>query len=328
MKRASRSVLITGGNGALGFATAKYLAASGDGWHLLLTSRYGARAEAVAKHLRNETGNPNIEGGAFDLASLRAIRHFVKTLVERSDLPPLHALVLNAAIQVTLGTTYTVDGFETNFGVNHLGNFLLVNLLVPHLHAPGRIVFVTSGTHKPDDWLARATGVPAPRYRPPDMLAFPDKYPDPGAPRSPAALGRMRYATSKLCNVLTTYELARRLHGAGLGLTVNAFDPGLMPGTGLARDATPAERLLWNRVLPSLRFIPNVNTPEHSGRNLARLVLAPELANVTGKYFEGTAVRPSSKESYDVRKAKELWGGSAELVKLDVEELSVAIKLG
>lgn len=317
VNRACRSILITGGNGALGFATAKHVAASGGGWHVILTSRNRARAEASAEQLRKETGYPSIEGVTLDLASLQDVRRFIAALMARNDLPPLHALVLNAAIQVTSSTTYTTDGFETNFGVNHLANFLLVNLLIPHIRSPGRIVFVTSGTHKPDDWLARATGVPAPRYREPEKLAFPDKYPDLGARQAPAALGRMRYATSKLCNVLTTYELARRFGKANIDLTVNAFDPGLMPGTGLARDATPFEQLLWKRVLPALRFVPNVNTAERSGHDLAWLVLTPELLGVTGKYFGGTAVRPSSAESYDARKAEALWEGSANLVQLE-----------
>lgn len=316
-EHADKSFLITGGNGALGYATAKYLLRADPSGLLVITSRSRTGAVEAAAQLRQETGYEHIMGMSLDLASLSGIRDFVQRWVAQG-LPPLHALVLNAAIQATHPQSYTEDGFEMNFGVNHLGNFLLVNLLLPHLYRPGRIVFVSSGTHDPNDWLARATGVPVPRYRPPEQLAYPERYPDAGAPRNAASLGRMRYATSKLCNILTTYELSRKLAS---GITVNAFDPGLMPGTGLARDANPLEQLAWKRVLPALRFVlPNVNTPERSGENLSRLVLDPALRKVTGTYVALSAPRPSSAESYDRTKATELWAGSKKLVQLAAGE--------
>src|SRR5205807_7305075 len=105
--------------------------------------------------------------------------------------------------------------------------------------------------------------------------------------------GRRAYTTSKLCNVMFAYELSRRLRAHGRGtITVNAFDPGLMPGTGLARDYGPAQRFIWNYALPALRFIPGVNSANRSGRDLARLVLDPELESVSGKYFVGRKQDP------------------------------------
>jgi NAD(P)-dependent dehydrogenase (short-subunit alcohol dehydrogenase family) len=229
-----------------------------------------------------------------DLASLRSVRDFAASLEG-----PLHAIVCNAGIQLVGPTTFTEDGFETTFQVNHLAHFLLVALLRDRLAPDGRVVVVSSGTHDPD----QRTGMPAPRYTAAEELARP-------APSDSSAEGRRRYTTSKLCNVLFVYELARRAPVAA-----NAFDPGLMPGTGLARDYRPLQKLVWNRVMPALtRVVPNVNTPDRSGRALARLVTDPGLSAVTGAYFLGERPRGSSTASYDRDKARDLWETSERLL--------------
>ena len=130
--------------------------------------------------------------------------------------------------------------------------------------------------------------------------------------------------TSKLCNVLCADELDRRVKAMGLSrpdapIDVFAFDPGLMPGTGLARDYGPVLRFLWFSVLPpilpALRLvIGNIHTPAESGAALARLVLDPALAGQGGRYFEGTREIRSSAESYDETKAETLWAGSERLI--------------
>jgi len=131
-----------------------------------------------------------------------------------------------------------------------------------------------------------------------------------------------RYSTSKLCDVLYAYELARRLQIEGYStpehpITVNAFDPGMTPGTELSRDYGALMRFGWNVLLP---LMPGLKSKETSGKELARLVLDPELENITGKYFAGMEERASSEESYDQKKAAQLWEGSAQLVKLQVDE--------
>lgn len=317
-----QTAIITGGNTGLGFHCARAIAAAGAGWHVVIASRDRAKAAAAVERLIADTGNARIEALPLDLASLASVRRFAADLAARGG-PPLRAVVCNAGLQIVSGTTYTADGFETTFGVNHLGHFLLVNLLLRQLAAPARIVFVSSGTHDP----ARRTGMPAPRYRDARSLAWPDRHPDPEADGAgPGAIGRRRYTTSKLCNVLCAYELSRRLHGEGLStperpIAVTAFDPGLMPGSGLARDYGPLQRLVWRAVFPALRlFGPNVNSVGSSGKALARVVLDPALAGVTGMYFQGVTPVPSSTESYDERKAAELWETSAELVGLRPDE--------
>jgi hypothetical protein len=164
-------------------------------------------------------------------------------------------------------------------------------------------VFVASGTHDP----AKTTGMPAPRYTSAADLAHP-------ADDQPAD-GRRRYTTSKLCNVLFAYELDRRLGCGAKGVTVNTFDPGLMPGSGLARDYSAIGRWGWRYVLPLLRVLPNVNSARSSGARLAALVTDPRFDDVTGSYFEGKRPIPSSSDSYDREKALDLWETSERLLE-------------
>ncbi|HEX4250665.1 MAG TPA: SDR family NAD(P)-dependent oxidoreductase, partial [Pseudonocardia sp.] len=241
--RPAATVLITGGTGGLGRATATAIAAARRELTVVLTGRDASAAASVAGRISAETGG-DVRGLPLDLGSLDDVRRFGKELVA-APLPPLHAVLCNAGTQSVSGTARTADGFERTFGVNHLAHFLLVRELLPHLVAPARIVFVASGTHDP----AKRTGMPAPRYTTAAELADPavDSAPgaeepgaaerraeEPGAPGRPAAepgnaatIGRRYYTTSKLCNVLTTYELARRLPAERPGelITVNAFDP-------------------------------------------------------------------------------------------------------
>ncbi len=192
---------------------------------------------------------------------------------------------------------------------------------------PARIVFLSSGAHYPKDFLSQMSGVLPPRYTNARALAWPEKYPDSQVVNeSPKDAGTRRYSTSKLCDLFYAYELSRRLQSEGHStsehpITVNAFDPGLMPGTGLARDHGSLERFAWNVFLPMLRFvIPNVHSPGVSGKALARLVLDSTLENISGKYFEGMKERTSSDESYNQQEAADLWETSAELVKLQPTE--------
>lgn len=314
---AARTVIITGGNTGLGYQCARTIAADRS-WHVVIVSRDARRGSTAAEQLIAETGNPCIEALSLDLASLASVRAFADTYVDKS-LPPLRALVCNAGIQVAQGITYTVDGFETMFGVNHLGHFLLVHLLLRQLTAPARIVVVSSGTHDPDSPDGRFN---APVYRTAPSLAWPQR---PGAPQM---IGIRRYATSKLCNLLFAYELDRRLRAAGLStpaqsITVNAYDPGATPGTGLVRQYPALVRALWTapltaRLLRTLGL--RVYDPATTGAAMAQLVLDPALESVSGRYFHVHSEATSSHESHDSAKAQELWAASVAMVRLVPDE--------
>jgi NAD(P)-dependent dehydrogenase (short-subunit alcohol dehydrogenase family) len=308
----SRTVIITGGNTGLGYECARSLLADSR-WKVVLACRDHDRGQAAVERLRD--GMADAAGGSvssrveaidLDLCSLDSVRAFsqeVGTRLAASKLPPFHALVCNAGVQAGM--------IKSTFGINHLGHFLLVNLLLPSLSIPARIVVVASGVHDP----AQKSGMPAPAWNDPEALARGELGPA-AAHDSPATAGQRRYSTSKLANVLFTDELARRLP---TGMTAIAFDPGLMPGTGLAREYPAPLRWIWHHVLP--RAIPllrlllsaNIHTPAKSGAALARLVLHPAIEGRNGDYFEGMYVFPSSLESRDPALAAELWQASVEL---------------
>lgn len=310
-----KTVIITGGNTGLGYECAKELAQTQE-WYVIIACRDKTRADQAVTRLITETAHKHIEAMKLDLASLASVRQFVEAFSQH-QLPPLQAIVCNAGIQLVTGITYTIDGFETTFAVNHLGHFLLLNLLLPQLTPSARIILVSSGTHDP----AQRTGMPLPEYRNARLLAQPQL--DPAFNITDAGkFGRQAYTTSKLCNILCAYELARRLKTTHPMITVNAFDPGLMPGSGLARDYGIIQRFAWNFILPVLRlFMSNVNTISQSGKALARLVLDPQLATTSSQYFEGFKPIPSSQDSYNEQLAAELWQTSAELVQLNSPQI-------
>jgi light-dependent protochlorophyllide reductase len=308
---AHQSIIITGGNSGLGYQCAKAIAQSEREWHIIIASRNLHRVENAVSRLNTETGYPHIQGLELDLAYLQSVRNFVQRL-ERLNIPPLKGLVCNAGVQIVSGNTFTVDGFETTFGVNHLAHFLLVNLLLPQMAEDSRIVFVSSDTHDP----TTQTGMPAPRYESPHQMAFPleiNKLED------VRLIGQRRYATSKLCNLLGTYELARRLKCHPSTISVNAFNPGLMLDTQLARGYSTKQKLalLLNNFLPLLRQVLKFHNSQNMGQALALVVLNPDLDGVTGKYFDGFERGSSSPESHDERKAVELWDASKILAGLE-----------
>lgn len=295
-----KTAIITGANTGLGFECARALLESDPGWHVVLAVRDPGRGADAAARL-GHPGRTTVSG--LDLASLRSVREFADGVAQPGS-APVHALVCNAGLQVVSGARTTADGYDMTFGVNHLGHFALVQHLLGTLAVPARIVVVSSGTHDP----AKFTGMSAPRYTTADELLRPE--PD----RSTGQDGRRRYTTSKLCNMLFTYELDRRLGHGERGVAVNAFDPGLMPGSGLARDYSRGQRLAWRLLMPALRVLPGVNSTQRSGTHLAALVADPALDGVTGAYFAGARRIPSSKDSYDEDKAADLWRVSERLV--------------
>lgn len=300
---AASTVLITGGSSGLGQRTAAELAADPD-WHVVITGRDAQRTHAAATAI-------GAEAQLLDLGALDDVRSFAEGF-RAGERPPLRALICNAGVQNVSGRepVLSVDGYEETFAVNHLGHFLLVALLLDQLMPAARVVVVSSGTHDP----AQRTGVPSPRYTTAAELARADS--GWAAGDSPATAGRRRYSTSKLCNLLFTYEADRRW--GGRGITFNAFDPGLMPGTGLARDYPGYQQLLWRFLMPALTLgSARINTPRQSGRALARLVTDPALEAISGRYWLGTKQASSSEDSHDQDKAADLWQTSLELAGLD-----------
>lgn len=240
------TVLITGAGRGLGLAAAHEAARRGA--FVLLAGRSLERMRPVAAAVGGEAV-------AMDMASLASVREAARSL------PEIDALAANAGVQYPGPRRMTGDGFEETFQVNHLAHLALIDALIGRADGgPRRIVLIGSATHDP----AAHTSMPAPMAGPlPEIAA--------GGPagRDAPADGRRRYTTSKLLITAGTSALARELSDRW----VACLDPGLMPGTGLAREYAGWQRVLWSTVLRAAVVLPFASTPKRSGHTLVRLLL-------------------------------------------------------
>ncbi|KAJ5937786.1 hypothetical protein N7454_004128 [Penicillium verhagenii] len=308
-----RSVLVTGGTLGLGYQCALAIARSCPTYQIIIASRTDNGAAETINKLLNQD---NIRFMSLDLSSLANIRSFV-TNWNAANLPPICSLVFNAALQFPGAAEYTKDGFEKTFGINHVGHALLFSLLRPHLADTARVVITGSGTHDP----AMKSGMPDAIYTTAEDLAHPPaKY--------TSSNGRQHYTNTKLANVLYMFALDRRFAAInekfGKHWTATVMDPGLMPGTGLARQGNAIEKFLWNRVLPHI--IPLLRLLFRSGEALARLAVGKDVEGVSGRYFEGLREIPSSKDSLDETKQEDLWRWTIDTVARDEEKAAFSFE--
>ncbi|MFE6925208.1 SDR family NAD(P)-dependent oxidoreductase [Nocardia sp. NPDC057663] len=296
-------VLITGSSSGLGLATAKVLA--GNGIPTILACRDASRAAAAKQQISAVAPQAEVEIVIVDLASIDSV-HQAATEMAARELTP-SAIICNAGLQIVDGVESSTDGYEMTFATNHLGHFQLVGELLDALEPGARVVVVSSDVHQGP---GKSGGFPAPEWAAPGILADAERQ-----RRRPSSRdGRVRYATSKLANVYFAYELARRVEQRGI--TVNAFDPGLMPETQLSRNYPTVMRRGFQLMAPLIRLMVPVARPlAQSADDLAWLATAPELAECTGSYFTGRNKVPSAPESYDADRARELWTASELLVQ-------------
>lgn len=284
---------MTGASRGIGRIAAEYILAQEPDTHVVILAR-GHVDELTAR-------SRNVSVIRADLASMRSTADAAVEVKKRLDaglLPPLRALVCNAGIQYTNGLTKTVDGFEATFAVNVLANHVLVRRLCDHLQAPGRIVITVSDTHFGD--VRHNLGlVPGPQWCPADVLARTGAFPD---PKSTTA-GRTAYSTSKLAAIHLVHEYARRLPP---GVGVMGYNPGLVPGTDLARDAGPFSRFTMRRIMPLLTATPLATSPARAGRYLADAVLGI-IDAPSGAYIDRNDVALSSAESYSPERERATW---------------------
>jgi NAD(P)-dependent dehydrogenase (short-subunit alcohol dehydrogenase family) len=307
MTAPTSTLLMTGATRGFGRLAAEELLRAHPEQQLVVAAR-GGQGAALAADLAARSGNPHVSFVDCDLASLASIRSAVAEVTAGLDagtLPPLHGVLANAGLQLTSTAQTTADGFELTFGVNVLANVLLLGLLAPRLVAPARIVVVASDVHF-GTFRTNMGMVPAPRWTSVAELAAPG----PGG----ATAGRRAYATSKLGVIYLVHALARRLPA---GVDVYSYNPGLVPGTGLARDAGAATRLAFAAVLPALRATPLATSPAQAGALLAAAAAGPRPAE-TGSYIDRGRVVPSSNESYNSEREDALWREASRLCDLPV----------
>jgi len=280
-----KTVVVTGGNSGIGLETAAALGAMGA--RVVITARNQARGEAARAALAQRIGAAgSVELAVFDLADLSSVRTGAAEILERC--PTLDVLVNNAGLILTTRTE-TVDGYEATLAINHLGPFLLTNLLVERLKAsaPARVVNVASTAHNQ-----------ARRGMPFDDLQSVKNY-----------SGMRVYGESKLANILFTKELGRRLDPALV--TANSLHPGTVR-TGYGADGDTTGLLAIGIKIGQPLFA----SPEKGARTSVYLASSPAVAGVTGTYFAKCKEKTPKRPALDAGAATRLWSVSAELVGL------------
>jgi len=277
-----RTVLVTGGNAGIGKESAVALAAMGA--HVVITTRDPARGREALAEIRARSGSDSVDVMALDLARFASVRDFAERWSNEHD--RLDVLVNNAGL-VLAHRRETEDGNEMTFQVNHLGPFLLTQLLRGQLVAgdAARVVNVASDAH-----TSARRGIPF------DDLQSEQRY------RSFRV-----YAQTKLANILFTRELARRWDHTGV--TANAVHPGFV-ASSFGRDGDTGR--LGSLVFPLLK--PLALSPEQGARTQVYVASAPELADITGGYWVKSAPATPSVAAQDDAAAARLWDVSEQLV--------------
>jgi retinol dehydrogenase-12 len=263
-----QNVLITGANTGIGLATARALASRGH--RVFIACRDAANARVLTERIHRETGC-RLEVLALDLARFDSVQACAEQFAALAI--PLHVLINNAGVAGKRGRT--PSGFELAFGVNHLGHFLLTQLLLPQLRAAerARVVTVASKAHY------EAPGI--------DWNAVTKK--------TRTITGLAEYSVSKLANVLFSAELARRL--AGTGITTYSLHPGVVASDAWRHMPQPAR--WW--------YTRGMLTPEQGALTSLYCATAPELAAESGLYYDDQRRKSPSEPARDRELAAELW---------------------
>lgn len=276
-----RLCILTGATSGVGLAAATRLAQGGA--HLVLVCRSLQKAEQTRAQLVNTT-HAEVDLLQADFSRLADVRQVAAEILEKY--PRIDVLINNAGVHYT-HRTLTEDGFETAFAVNHLASFLFTRLLLERVieSAPARIIQVSSQGHRfggleLDDltWARR-------RYR-----------------------GLKGYGASKTAQLLTVWEMADRL--AGSGVTINAMHPGAVK-TNIGMN----NGLLYQWYQRYLLW-PVLKDPKISGEAIYYLAAAPEMAGVSGKFFNLTVEENPAPHAVDRPMGRKIWQISEELTGL------------
>ena len=287
-----RVVIVTGGNSGIGYEAA--LALAGKRAQVILTARSMEKGEAAARSIREKYPQANVVVMQLDLADLKSVRNFAQTFL--ATYKQLDILINNAGV-MALPKRKTVDGFEMQFGTNHLGHFALTGLLLPSLKATpnGRIVTVSSGVHVSGD------------------MHFDDLQWEKSYERWSA------YAQSKLANLLFAYELQRQLSAAGSSLISVGCHPGYaatnLQAAGPLMEGSAVK--LWMMKLGNFIFaqkqdmgaLPTLYAAVAAGVNGCDYIGPTGMGGMRG--YPAKAM--SNSKSYDEALAKRLWKVSEEL---------------
>jgi retinol dehydrogenase-12 len=278
-----RTFIVTGATGGIGMVTARELASRGA--TVFITARSAAKGRRALDQLTAATGSDRLHLLELELGDLGSVRACANAFAHSGE--PLHGLINNAGLAGQRGIT--ASGFELAFGSNHVGTFLLTELLTPRLResAPARIVNVASIGH----FKAKGIDFDAVRRKTKTRTGFPE------------------YCVSKLANVLHAAELGRRLDGSGV--TTYSLHPGEVATDVWRQVPWPIRPLITRRML----------SPEQGARTTLYCATAPELAAETGRYYDTCqSTEPSQLVTPEL--AAELWERSAGWVQAAADPIS------
>ena len=270
-----RTFIVTGATGGIGMVTARELAARGG--TVFITARSPAKGRAALDELRTTTNSDRVQLLSLELGDLGSVRACANAFLQSGE--PLHGLINNAGLAGQRGLT--ASGFELAFGSNHVGTFLLTELLTPRLResAPARIVNVASEGH----YKAKGIDFDAVRRKTRTRTAFPE------------------YCVSKLANVLHAAELGRRLQDSGV--TTYSLHPGAVATDVWRSVPWPIRPLMTRRML----------SPQDGARTTLYCATSSEVADQTGDYYD-SCKRTAPSELVTPELAAELWRRSADWV--------------
>ncbi|ORY37671.1 NAD(P)-binding protein [Rhizoclosmatium globosum] len=293
--------VVTGGNSGIGLGTALKLAETKTNTVIIAARSPDKNASAVTK-IKNETGNQNIHSFQLNLTSLSAVKTFSETLL--TQFPRIDGLVCNAGL-LTKQYSLSPEGYESTIATNHLGHFLLIQLLLPSLQSvgtpesPSRLAIVSSFTINPKNM----SSMPYPNL----VSDFTDAL---KAESNTAFNGEQAYTNSKLLNAVTGKYLASIV---GKNVVVSVYDPGYVV-TDIVRETKGVAGFMVKSVLPSVLkpFWKKVSTVERSGGFLASLATGH---GENGKYYSVDGEEAWAEKVLDVEFGKKVYTQSLELVK-------------
>ncbi|KAK0615417.1 WW domain-containing oxidoreductase [Lasiodiplodia hormozganensis] len=321
----SGTVIVTGAAGGLGFALAESIVNRPEADTCIFTVRNQSAANAKPLHtLRESTQGKTVELHELDLSKADAVRTFaaaINTKVSNKQLPPIRALILNAAAIPMMGPRQLINwndagDLEMMFAVNHVANFLLTLLLLPSLDPEhGRIVLISSDAHRMEklEWnleeISRGEQVPGAGDKWNDVMR--------------------RYGMSKLCQVMFMHELQERIDADPRlnKICVLAVSPGAMIHPNIMNKMNPFMKYVVGPVATGVfKAVSRVNpdgvmrTVEKSAAHVQRAALDaedPELGRYPKDlYLDGAKIVKPLAESFDKAKQKELWDFSVKLAGL------------